>query len=92
MTSKAEKKKTSGEEVLRRILEHEYVPKVEIVPKEEAKELLKRLNAKVYQLPWIRASDPLARAVGAKPGMILRIIRRSETAGEFVTYRFVVPG
>jgi DNA-directed RNA polymerase subunit H len=50
------------------------------------------LNAKVFQLPWIRASDPLARAIGARPGNVIRIIRKSDTSGEFVTYRFVVPG
>lgn len=85
-------KRSKADERFRRVLEHEYMPKAEIVPKEEAKEILKQLNAKVFQLPWIRASDPLARALGAKPGNVIRIIRKSDTAGEFVTYRFVVPG
>jgi DNA-directed RNA polymerase subunit H len=85
-------KRSKTDERFRRVLEHEYMPKAEIVPKEEAKEILKQLNAKVFQLPWIRASDPLARALGAKPGNVIRIIRKSDTAGEFVTYRFVVPG
>ncbi|ADN50595.1 DNA-directed RNA polymerase subunit H [Vulcanisaeta distributa] len=90
MSSGGRRRKT--EERFRRILEHEYMPKAEIVPKEEVKEILRQLNAKVFQLPWIRASDPLARAIGAKPGNVIRIIRKSDTAGEFVTYRFVVPG
>ncbi|WP_054841733.1 DNA-directed RNA polymerase subunit H [Vulcanisaeta distributa] len=90
MSSGSRRRKT--EERFRRILEHEYMPKAEIVPKEEVKEILRQLNAKVFQLPWIRASDPLARAIGAKPGNVIRIIRKSDTAGEFVTYRFVVPG
>ncbi|MCG2879833.1 MAG: DNA-directed RNA polymerase subunit H [Vulcanisaeta sp.] len=86
------RRKSKTEERLRRVLEHEYMPKAEIVPKEEVKEILKQLNAKVFQLPWIRASDPLVRAIGAKPGNVIRIIRKSDTAGVFVTYRFVVPG
>lgn len=90
MSTGSRRRKT--EERFKRILEHEYMPKAEIVPKEEVKEILKQLNAKVFQLPWIRASDPLARAIGAKPGNVIRIIRKSDTAGEFVTYRFVVPG
>ncbi|MGC9152186.1 MAG: DNA-directed RNA polymerase subunit H [Vulcanisaeta sp.] len=86
------KRRRKSEERFKRILEHEYMPKAEIVPKEEVKEILKQLNAKVFQLPWIRASDPLVRAIGARPGNVIRIIRKSDTAGEFVTYRFVVPG
>ncbi len=78
--------------LLARIMEHELVPKAEIVPKEEAKKILKQLNAAPWQLPWIRASDPLVRIIGAKPGDVIRIIRKSPTAGEVVVYRFVVPG
>jgi len=89
-SSSSSKKKEVN--LLARILEHELVPKAEIVPKEEAKKILKELNAAPWQLPWIRASDPLARAIGAKPGDVIRIIRKSPTAGEHVTYRFVVPG
>ncbi len=78
--------------LLARIVEHELVPKAEIVPKEEAKKILKQLNAAPWQLPWIRASDPLVRIIGAKPGDVIKIIRKSPTAGEVVVYRFVVPG
>jgi DNA-directed RNA polymerase subunit H len=63
-----------------------------VIPREEAKELLRRLRLRPWQLPWIRSSDPLAQAVGAKPGDVLKIVRESPTAGEFVTYRLVVPG
>lgn len=86
------RRRRKAEERLRMILEHEYMPKAEIVPKEEVKEILKQLNAKPFQLPWIRSSDPLARALGAKPGDVIRVIRKSDTAGEAVSYRFVIPG
>ncbi|OYT26377.1 MAG: DNA-directed RNA polymerase subunit H [Thermoprotei archaeon ex4572_64] len=77
---------------LSKIIEHELTPKAEIVPKEEARKILKELNATPWQLPWIRASDPLARILNAKPGDIIKITRKSPTAGEVVVYRFVVPG
>jgi len=74
------------------ILQHELVPKHEVVPVEEAAEILRKLGVKPEQLPWIRSSDPVARAIGAKPGDIVKIVRRSPTAGEIVVYRYVVPG
>jgi len=85
-------KKDEKERILKKILEHEYVPKAEVLSKEEAKKVLKRLHARVWQLPWLRASDPLALAIGAKPGDVVRIVRRSPTSGESIAYRFVVPG
>lgn len=72
------------------VLEHELVPKHEIVPPEEAVELLKRLGIEPWQLPWISADDPVIKALGAKPGDIIRIIRKSPTAGVFIAYRYVV--
>jgi len=74
------------------ILEHELVPKHEILSIEEVVKLLKELGIRPEQLPWIRASDPVARELGAKPGDIIRIIRKSQTAGESIAYRFVISG
>lgn len=73
------------------ILDHELVPKHILLTKEEKKQLLKQLKIQPEQLPWIRASDPVAKLIGAKPGDIVKIIRKSPTAGETVAYRFVVP-
>jgi len=79
--------------VSRKILEHVLGPvEVSILTKEEARALLRRLHVRPWQIPWIRSSDPLVKAVGAKPGDVLKIVRRSETAGESVIYRLVVPG
>jgi len=75
-----------------KILEHELVPKHEVLPPEEALKVLKKLGVTPDKLPWIRASDPVARAIGAKPGDIVKITRKSPTAGEIVVYRYVVPG
>ncbi|RLG75049.1 MAG: DNA-directed RNA polymerase subunit H [Thermoprotei archaeon] len=75
-----------------KILEHELVPKHEVLSPEEALKVLKKLGITPDKLPWIRASDPVARAIRAKPGDIVKITRKSPTAGETVVYRYVVPG
>ena len=72
--------------------QHVLVPKHEVLSPEEAREVLERYKVAPYQLPLIKASDPAARAVGTKPGDILRITRRSFTAGKAIGYRYVVEG
>ena len=73
------------------ILDHELVPRHILLTKEERKQLLEQLKIQPEQLPWIRASDPVAKLIGAKPGDIVKIIRKSPTASEVIAYRFVVP-
>lgn len=73
------------------ILEHELVPKHEILPKEDADAVLNKLGITAENLPKIILdSDPVAKAIGAKRGNILKILRKSPTAGETVYYRVVV--
>ena len=72
------------------IFTHELVPKHEILSNEEVEELLKKYRIKPYQIPRIKASDPPAKMIGAKPGDIIRIIRKSPTAGRSVAYRYVI--
>jgi DNA-directed RNA polymerase subunit H (RpoH/RPB5) len=40
--------------------------------------------------PLLLSSDPVARYYGALPGTMMRITRKSPTAGEYVLYRVVV--
>lgn len=63
-----------------------------VLTKEEVRELTKQLGLSLRLLPWIRASDPLAKALGAKPGDVIKIVRKSQVAGKAVVYRVVVPG
>lgn len=75
------------------VLEHELVPKHEILSKPEADEVLRSFKSRAYQFPRIRESDPAARAIGAKVGDIVRVTRRhSPTAGQAIAYRTVVEG
>lgn len=72
------------------IFEHELVPKHEILTQKEREQVLAQYKVQPYQLPQIKASDPAVKIIGAKPGDILRIIRKSSTAGEHIAYRYVV--
>ncbi|MBS7648026.1 DNA-directed RNA polymerase subunit H, partial [Candidatus Bathyarchaeota archaeon] len=72
------------------IFDHVLVPKHVILSKDEAEAVLKKYHIKPYQLPYIEASDPAAEAIGAKPGDIVKVVRKSSTAGEVVVYRYVV--
>ena len=83
--------KKRGSSVDQKVLEHELVPKHEVVSLEEGLEVLRRYGVKPDQLPWIKASDPVAKAIGAKPGDIVKIVRKTPWGGEVIVYRYVVP-
>ncbi len=72
------------------ILEHELVPKHEVLSKDEKEEVLKRYNTTEDKLPKILSTDPVVKKIGAKPGDLIKITRKSEVAGEVVYYRLVV--
>lgn len=72
------------------IFEHALVPLHEILTEKERNQLLAQYKVKPYQMPQIGSTDPAVKAIGAKPGDVLRIIRKSSTAGEHVAYRYVV--
>ena len=54
--------------------------------------MLARFNGSASQFPYIQSTDALAKEIGAKPGDMVRITRRSETAGTSTYYRYVVEG
>ncbi len=75
-----------------KITNHIYQPKHEILPRKEAEEILKKYNTKPSQLPYIMISDKAIEDLDVRPGDIIKITRKSPTAGESVYYRFVVEG
>ncbi len=70
--------------------DHVYVPKHEIMQKKDAEEVLKKFNCMPTQLPLIFVSDPAILGLGIKPGDMIKITRKSPTAGESIYYRYVV--
>ena len=75
-----------------KISNHIYQPKHEIIPKREAEEVMRKFNARPGQLPYIMTSDKAIEDLDVRPGDIIKITRKSPTAGESVYYRYVVEG
>mmetsp|Transcript_22746 Transcript_22746/g.35620 ORF Transcript_22746/g.35620 Transcript_22746/m.35620 type:complete len:215 (+) Transcript_22746:1906-2550(+) len=74
-------------ELIVNITEHTLVPRHELISVSELDILLKRYNLKESQLPKIHKNDPISRYLGIQKNQVLRIIRNSETAGRYITYR-----
>jgi DNA-directed RNA polymerase subunit H (RpoH/RPB5) len=73
------------------ILNHVLVPPHRIMSESEVKEVIKRYNIMdKSQFPDISRFDPVARAIGLRPGDVCHISRPSKTAIEANYYRICV--
>lgn len=70
--------------------EHELVPRHILLTDDEMKDVLKKYGITREQFPKIKVSDPAAMEIRAKVGDLIKIIRKSLTAGEAVAYRLVI--
>lgn len=74
------------------ITKHELVPKHILLSEKEKEELLKKYGITLKQLPRILTSDPVIKLINGQPGDVVKIIRKSPTAGETIYYRVIVKG
>ena len=70
--------------------DHIDVPKHQIMTRNDAEEVLEKFHCKATDLPLIFGNDPAIVGLGIKPGDMIRITRKSATAGESFYYRYVV--
>lgn len=69
------------------------VPKHVVLTDKEKEDVIKTYGIKkLNQFPRIVKSDPALSALKAKPGDVVKIIRKSDIAKESVYYRVVVEG
>jgi len=68
------------------VLLHKFVPQHLLLTKEESQELFEKYKIEVTDLPQIFEKDPVAIAIGAKEGDIIRIVRDSHTTVKNIDY------
>lgn len=79
------------------VLKHVLVPEHHLLSEEEAEAILIKKGMTRDQLPKIRKSDPSIRILetihgSIEEGRVVKVVRKSETAQEFVAYRLVTRG
>jgi len=68
------------------VLRHELVPKHILLTKKETQDLLNKYKIGIIDLPQMFEKDPVAIAIGAKEGDVVKIIRESKTTVSSINY------
>ncbi|MFO7797042.1 MAG: DNA-directed RNA polymerase subunit H [Promethearchaeati archaeon] len=68
------------------VLRHSLVPRHKLLTKSETEELLEKYKIHYTDLPQMFEKDPVAIAIGAKEGDVVKIIRESDTSVKQVNY------
>jgi DNA-directed RNA polymerase subunit H len=71
------------------VIEHNLVPKHELLSPEEGQKILEKYNVTREQMPKIMVDDPAIKHLQGKPGDIIKIIRKSKPIGDSLYYRVV---
>ena len=78
------------------IQNHNLVPKHEVISDSEKELLQQNSDFNISDLPKIKITDPVVKELSKDSeiavGDVLRITRKSKTAGEFISYRIVIEG
>lgn len=88
----------AAENISFNVLKHDLVPEHHLLSEEEAETVLSKMKITRDQLPKIRKSDTGVRVLEnvyghpIEEGRVIKIVRKSETAQEFVAYRLVTRG
>jgi len=71
------------------VTKHVLVPTHTIVSEAEKKKINEKYNLTGIELPRIHKEDPAIAHLKVKPGDIVKIFRKSSTAGQAIFYRRV---
>ena len=71
------------------IVKHDLIPKHAKISDKEKQNLLETYKISLRELPKILADDPGLQNLEAKPGEVVKVVRKSPTAGESIFYRCV---
>ncbi|MBI1978449.1 MAG: DNA-directed RNA polymerase subunit H [Candidatus Aenigmarchaeota archaeon] len=74
------------------ITKNDLVPKHTLLNDGEKLELFNQYEITLRQLPRILVNDPVVQNIGGKVGDVVKVVRKSPTAGEALYYRVIVRG
>ncbi len=84
------KEEPEEQEIDESVLEHIIIPEHIKLSDKEVEEVIERFNISPHSLPLIDISDPAIQHLDPKVGEIIKIKRRSNTAGETFFFRRVI--